>query len=217
MSTVETFTVIVLDYLEVSLPSTNLQSGQTLSVPIYLASSDGVTNLDFNLQWPTGYLANPTLSVTAPGIASGTLQDQGTNLMFSFQTIPGQVLQGTQELAQLTFTAISNEYSALVSLPFESVNATKPDGSSYTNYITPAARIAVIEGQPLLCAYLATNSARELTLYGRLGVSYELQSLTSLALPNTWNSIWSYVQTNGVMTINVDSGNPNIFYRIFQP
>jgi hypothetical protein len=217
MSGVQTFTVIVLDYLEVSLPSTNLQSGQTLSVPIYLASSDGVTNLDFNFQWPTGYLANASLSVTAPAIASGSLQDHGTNLTFNFQTVPGQVLQGTQEIAQLTFTAISNEYSTVVSLPFENVSATKPDNSSYTNYITPPAQITVIEGQPLLRASLAANAARQLTLYGRVGVSYELQSSTSLALPNAWNSMWSYVQTNGVMTIEVDSLNPNIFYRIFQP
>jgi hypothetical protein len=217
MSGVQTFTVIVLDYLEVSLPSTNLQSGQTLSVPIHLASSDGVTNLDFNLQWPAGYLANASLSVTAPAIASGSLQDHGTNLSFSFQTVPGQVLQGTQELAQLTFTAVSNEYSTVVSLPFENVSATKPDNSSYTNYITPPAQITVIEGQPLLRASLAANAARQLTLYGRVGVSYELQSSTSLALPNAWNSMWSYVQTNGVMTIEVDSLNPNIFYRIFQP
>jgi len=217
MSAVQTFTVIVLDYLEVRLPSTNLQSGQTLSVPIFLASSEGVTNLDFNLQWPAGYLANPSLSVAAPALLSGSLQDQGANLTFNFQAVPGQVLQGTQEIAQLTFTAISNEYSAFVSLPFESVNAVKPDGSAYTNYITPAARIAVIEGQPLLEASLAANAARDLTLYGRLGVSYELQSSTNLALPSQWNSVWSYVQTNGAMTIEVDSLNPNIFYRIFQP
>jgi hypothetical protein len=217
MSAVQTFTVIVLDYLEVRLPSTNLQSGQTLSVPIFLASSEGVTNLDFNLQWPAGYLANASLLVTASAMVSGSLQDQGTNLTFSFQTLPGQVLQGTQQIAQLTFTAISNEYSAFVSLPFESVNAVKPDGSAYTNYITPAARIAVIEGQPLLEASLASNAARDLTLYGRLGVSYELQSSTNLALPSQWNSVWSYVQTNGAMTVEVDSLNPNIFYRIFQP
>jgi hypothetical protein len=217
MSAVQSFTVIVLDYLEVSLPCTNLQSGQTLSVPIYLASSDNVTNLDFNLQWPAGYLANASLSVTASAIGSSSLQDQGTNLTFSFQTLPGQVLQGTQELAQLTFTAISNDYSAVVSLPFETVNATKPDGSSYTNYITHAAQITVIEGQPLLRASLTTNAARKLTLYGRIGVGYELQSSTSLAVPNGWDPIWSYVQTNGTMTIEVDSLNPNIFYRIFEP
>jgi hypothetical protein len=217
MTTTRTFTVVVLDYLEISLASTNLQSGQTVAVPITLASSEGVTNLDFNITWPNSYLANAALSGISPAVGSASLQDNGTSLAISFQAAPGQVLQGTQEIAQLSFTAITNEYSAFVSLPFATVSAMKPDGSSYTNYITSSARIAVIEGQPLLWASLSSNSARELTLYGRLGVSYELQYSTSLALPNVWYLAWSYVQTNGAMTINVDSGNPNIFYRIFQP
>jgi hypothetical protein len=217
MSAEQTFTVIVLDYLEVSLPSTNLQSGQTVALPISLASSEGVTNLSFNIQWPDSYLANAALTVMSAGIGSAVLQDQGTNLALSFQAAPGQVLQGTQQIAQLTFTAISNEYSAFVWLPFVDVSATKPDELLYTNYITPAARIAVIEGQPLLWASLLSNSSRQLTLFGRVGVSYELQHSTNLALPTVWNSALSYVQTNGVQTLEVDSVNPNIFYRIFQP
>jgi hypothetical protein len=207
----------VLDYLEMSLASTNLQSGQTVAVPITLASSEGVTNLDFNITWPNSYLTNAALSVISPAIGSATLQDNGTNLAISIQSAPGQVLQGTQQIAQLSFTAISNEYSAFVWLPFANVNATKPDASSYTNYITSTARIAVIEGQPLLWAYLSANSARELTLYGRLGVSYELQYSTNLALPGAWDLAWSYVQTNGAMTVSAESVHPNIFYRIFQP
>jgi MBG domain (YGX type) len=217
MTTTRTFTVIVLDYLELGLASTNLQSGQTVAVPITLASSEGVTNLDFNITWPNSYLANAALSAISPAVGSANLQDTGTNLLISIQTAPGQVLQGTQQIAQLSFTAISNEYSAFVSLPFTDVSATKPDGSSYTNYITSTARIAVIEGQPLLWASLSANSARELTLYGRLGVSYELQYSTNLAVPGAWDLALSYVQTNGAMTISADSGNPNIFYRIFQP
>jgi hypothetical protein len=217
MTTTRTFTVVVLDYLEMSLASTNLQSGQTIAVPITLASSEGVTNLDCVITWPNSYLANAALSGISLAVGSATLQDNGTNLAISFQTAPGQVLQGTQQIAQLSFTAITNEFSAFVSLPFANVSAIKPDGSSYTNYITSTARIAVIEGQPLLWASLSANSARELTLYGRLGVSYELQHSINLSLPNAWDLGWSYVQTNGAVTINVDSSNPNIFYRIFQP
>jgi hypothetical protein len=56
-----------------------------------------------------------------------------------------------------------------------------------------------------------------LTLFGRVGVSYELQYSTDLALPGAWNYAWSYVQTNGAITIGVDSLHPNTFYRIFQP
>jgi hypothetical protein len=217
MSAVQTFTIIVLDYLEIVVGSTNVQSGQSVTVPITLASSDGVTNLNFNLQWPAGYLSNAILSATAPEIALASLQDQGSKLTLSFQTVAGQVLQATQQIAQLTFTAVSNANSAFVPLPIDSASATKPDGSSYTNYLMPAATIAVIEGEPLLKASLRTNSARELTLYGRLGTSYELQYSTNLSLPTGWGLWMNYVQTNGEMKVGVDSLNPTIFYRIFKP
>lgn len=217
MSAAQTFTVVVLDYVEVTLGSTNVQSGDSVAVPIRLASSDGVTNLNFNLPWPADYLSNAVLTVTAAEVGTASLQDQGTNLVLTLQAAPGQVLQGTQDVAQLSFVAISNQFSAFVTLQSANASATKPDGSSYVNYLAPVARVAVIEGEPLLLASLSTNLSRELTLYGRLGRSYQLQSATSLASPIVWAPQWDYVQTNGTITINVDSAPPMLFYRIFQP
>jgi hypothetical protein len=217
MSSAQTFTVVVLDYVEIALASTNVESGQSVAVPINLASSDGVTNLNFTVALPNGYLANAALVATAPEIGTASLQDYGTNLVVSIQAIPGQVLQGSQQVALLTFEAISNLFSAFVPLPVSNAVAAKPDGTSYVNYLAPLARIAVIEGQPLLVASLSTNWNRELALYGRLGHSYQLQSSTSLASPTVWAPQWDYVQTNGVITIGVSSANPRIFYRIFEP
>jgi hypothetical protein len=217
MSTAQTFTVVVLDYVEIALGSTNVESGHSVAVPISLASSDSVTNLDFTVTLPNGYLSNAALVVTAPGIGTASLQDHGTNLVVSVQAIPGQVLQGTQQIALLTFEAISNQFSAFVPLPVSNAVAAKPDGAPYVNYLAPLARIAVIEGEPLLVASLSTNLNRELTLYGRLGHSYQLQSSTSVTSPVVWTPRWDYVQTNGVITLGVDSANPLIFYRIFEP
>lgn len=217
MSAAQTFTVVVLDYVEVTLGSTNVQSGDSVAVPISLASSDGVTNLSFSLAWPSDYLSNVVLTVTSPQVGAASLQDQGTNLVLSLQTVPGQVLQGTQEVAQLSFVAISNQFSAFVSLQSANASAAKPDGSAYVNYLAPVARVAVIEGEPLLLASISGNLSRELTLYGRLGRRYQLQSATSLATPIVWTPQWDYVQTNGTITISVDSAPPMLFYRIFQP
>lgn len=217
MSAAQTFTVVVLDYVEVTIGSTNVQSGDSVAVPIRLASSDGVTNLTFNLPWPADYLSNAVLTVTAPEVGTASLQDQGTNLVLTLQAAPGQLLQGTQEVAQLSFVAISNQFSAFVPLQSANASAVKPDGSSYVNYLAPVARVVVIEGEPLLLASLSSNLSRELNLYGRLGRSYELQSATSLASPIVWTPQWDYVQTNGVITISVDSAPPMVFYRIYQP
>jgi hypothetical protein len=117
----------------------------------------------------------------------------------------------------LSFVAVSNQFSAFVPLPIANPAAAKPDGTAYTNYITPTATIVVIEGEPMLSAAFSLQSGRELTLYGRLGHSYQLQSTANLAPPGPWTPEWDYVQTNNAITTGVPSVQPLIFYRIFAP
>jgi hypothetical protein len=205
------------EFLAITIGSTNVQRGRTAAVPIYLASSSGVTNLTLNIGWPAGRLSNAALLATGPAMATCSLQDQGTNLVFAMQTIAGQVLQGTQQLAQLSFLAISNQMPASLPITMGQSSASKPDGSLYTNCITPTATIAVFAEGPFLSAALAPDSSRSLTLYGVFGVSYQLQYATNLALPITWTPSWSYVQTNSAITIPVGPLSPAIFYRLLMP
>ena len=121
-----------------------------------------------------------------------------------------------QQIAELSFSAVPNEHSAFVKLPLTSVSANKPDGSSYVNYITHAAEVAVVQVEPLLSASVSAARGRNLTLFGKLGVNYQLQYSTNVALPGFWSPLLDYCQTQGVMTVNVSSGNPNIFYRLVQ-
>jgi hypothetical protein len=205
------------EYLAITIGSTNVQPGKSTAVPIYLASSSGVTNLAFNITWPAGHLANAALVATGPAMATCSLQDQGTNLVFAMQTVAGQTLQGTQQLAQLSLLAVSNQLPALYPLPVGQTSAAKPDGSLYTNCITPTATVAVVAGEPFLWATFAPDSSRNLTLYGLLGVTYQLQFCTNLALPSNWTPTWTYVQTNSAITIPVDPVAPTKFYRLFKP
>jgi hypothetical protein len=191
--------------------------GKSAAVPIYVASSEGVTNLTFNIAWPADHLSNAALVATGPAMATCSLQDQGTNLVFSMQTVAGQVLQGTQQLAQLSFMAISNHNPALLPLPIQHTSALKPNGSSYTNCVAPTATIAVIGGEPFLFASTAPDSSRSLTLYGLLGVNYQLQYATNLGAPTIWTPVWNYAQTNNPITIGVDSVHPVMFYRLLKP
>ncbi len=217
LSATQTFVVIVEDYLDIMIGSTNGFGGQIVGVPINLASSDGVTNLVFNMPWPAGQFTNPSLTVTAPGIASASTQDQITNLLIAIQMAQGQALQGTQQIAQLNFLALANQPSAFVSLPIGSVSAVKPGGSVYTDYITQAGVVAVVRTAPLLDAAYSTNLGRSLICFGNLGVNYQLQYSTNLAPPTSWGSLLNYTQTNAVMTMDMNSSNPVIFYRLFQP
>jgi hypothetical protein len=205
------------EYLVITVGSTNVARGKSAAVPIYLASSGGVTNLTMNIIWPASHLSNAALVATGPAMVTCSLQDQVTNLVFSMQTIAGQVLQGTQQLAQLSFLAISNQNPVTLQLPVNTLAADKPDGSLYTNCIAPAATVAVTGGEPFLWASLAPDSSRSLTLYGLVGLSYQLQSATNLGAPTLWTPEWTYVQTNSAITIGVGSTNRVIFYRLFKP
>ena len=216
VSAAQSFTVTVLDYLELTIGSTNLQSGQSVGVPIYLASDRGVTNLEFSIPWVASYLANARLAVTAPAIALASLQDQTTNLLITMQTSPGQVLQGTQQIAQLSFVAIPNPHSAFIPLPIGGANAAKPDGSFYSYYLTHSGTVAAVDNEPLLMASLSTNQNRTLIVFGKLGAVYQVQSSTD-PISAGWQPLVNYTQTNGVMTIGVGSADPLIFYRLFQP
>ena len=76
LSTNQSFTITVLDYLELTLGNTNLYAGQSSAIPVYLASSDGVTNLVFNVRVPETSLTNWTITPVGSQIASATVQDQ---------------------------------------------------------------------------------------------------------------------------------------------
>jgi subtilisin-like proprotein convertase family protein len=216
-SATQTFIVRVLDYLDLALTSTNVQCDQSVAVPIMLASDGGVVNLTFSIPWPSRYFTNAMLSTTAPGIGSATLQDQTTNLVITVQALPGQSLQGAQQIGELSFLAISNRPSAFVPLQLQNVAAVKTNESLYENYVLHDARVAVVVDQALLSADVITNSARELTLYGRLNANYELQYSTNLRAPILWYPVLDYTQTNGMMRLGLDSTNPTIYYRLLQP
>jgi hypothetical protein len=206
------------DYLQVSMGSTNMQAGQTVAVPITFSSSVGVTSLALNLQWPSNYFNIPQITALDPIIASVSIQIDDTTLAIVIQVLPGQVLQDTQPIAQLSFSETSNEFhSAFVALPITSVAANKPAGSPYTNYFIQSATIAVINDGPLLVATVSAEQGRSLNLYGWPGTNYQLQYSTNLALPDSWLPVSNYVQSNGVVSVIVDSTNADIFYRVKQP
>ena len=177
LSVTQSFIVTVLDYLDLGIGSTNLQAGQTASVPITLSSDGGVTGMTFNVPWAGAYFTNATLSVTAPGIGSADLQDQTTNLLIMLQATAGQPLQGTQEVAQLSFRARTNGSSGFIDLPLRDVIGLKPGSITYSNYVLHPGMVAVVQNEPLLAPHVSSNASRDVMLFGKLGAGYQLQVL----------------------------------------
>src|SRR5262249_18986177 len=179
-----------------------------------LSSSSGVTNLTFSVDWPTTRFVNPVLFNSVGGIAASSVQVQGTNLLLSFRTAAGQVLQQSNLLATISFQTVSNQSSAFVNLAVRNPNAAKPDSSGYVNYVTVPGQVAIIGGKPLLAAGFDVNTNRSLTAYGSVGARYQLQWSSNPAISNSWKALPSYTQTNIAQTLPVDPSNPLIFYRL---
>jgi hypothetical protein len=212
LSAAATFVVYVEDYLELTVGSTNVIGGQTASVPFTLSSSDGVTNLVFTIQVSDTVFSNASIAATAPEVGSANVTDQGSSLLVAIQASPGQMLHGTEQLAQLSFLAISNPPSAFVPLVVGSISAAKPSGAAYTNFVTYAGTVIMVQDIPVLTAAIGPGAQRSLTLYGLVGVNYQLQSTTNLLA--AWTPLLNYTQTNEVITINMATTNDCIFYRL---
>ncbi len=217
LNTNETVLVIVLDYCSIAAGSTSVRAGMNAALPLYLNSSDGLTNLAFTIDWPTAGFVNPYLSSPMTGLGSILLQDQGTNLLLTVQPLAGQVISGSNRLAQLNFQTISNQPSAFISLPIQVQTASRPNGQNYSYYITQPGRVTVVNDVPLLEADLTTNANRFLTVYARTGIVYQVQYSTNQTGWFGWYPLLNYTQTNLAQAVSVDSPNSVIFYRLFKP
>ena len=214
LSTNQNILVTVLDYLGLSLGNASVAAGQSTMVPIYLASSSGVTNFSFIVDWPGANFTSPTLFVSAPDIASSSLRNQQTNLLISLQATSGQALQKSNLVALLSFQSSASMPSAFVSLPAHDVSAAKPDGSAYINYMPSAGQVAVVSTKPLLAPATTTGTIRTLTAFGNVGTTYQLQFTTNLSGSGSWYPVMSYTQTNISQTLSVDPANPFVLYRL---
>ncbi len=216
LSTNQNVLVIVQDYLGIALGSASVQAGQTTSVPLYLASSEGVTNTSFTIGWPGNNFLNPSLSNLTAAVGSASLQNLNSNLVVSLRAPLGQPLVGSNLIAQLSFQTITNQPSAFVSLPVVITAGTKPTGVAYANYTSVAGRVAVVNNFPLLDASSLGPSNLTLTLYGKVGAKYQLQSLTTLGSTTNWSALNTYTLTNVAQVVTLSPPGAAAVYRLLQ-
>ncbi|HEY5910375.1 MAG TPA: hypothetical protein VJA21_07200 [Verrucomicrobiae bacterium] len=215
LSTNQAALVTVLDYLEVSPISSAVEAGQTASLPICVSSSEGATNLSFNLSWPNNLFGTPTLTIPASSKVSGSITSQGTSLLVKISSDPNRVMTGSNVVAQLTFLALSSQPSAFVKLEVTNVSGRKPTGATYAYCTSQKARLAVVKDQPLL-EWGGTGSAGSILTYGKIGTNYTLQSSSNLLLPAAWSTAITYKQTNVLQSLRVDTTQPLRLFRLKQ-
>ena len=219
MSATQQFTVIVqtvaYEYA-LSLGSTNVLVGGTSSVPVMLNTSLSLSNITTFVQVPAAQLTNLTLSSVSPEILSTLLQPLGANqYAISLSLNPALNPGSSRTLAQLGFTAAPQTNSTVAALMMSQLSAVQADGQIAAKPGAFGGRVFIIGRQPLLDAWLGTNSSRILTLYGNPGASYQIAYNTNLLLTN-WQTVWRVPMTNQYRMFGADQKPPQIFYRAWE-
>lgn len=216
LSTNETVLVIVSDFLGLGAGSASVQAGQSASIPIYLNSSDGVTNATFTVGWPGSRFPNPSLRIAGSGVGSTSLENQVSNLVITVSAQAGQVLQGSNVLVNLNFQTITNQPSAFVKLPVTISSAQKPNGEAYVDLFPQAGSVTVVNNAPLLQINSISGASLSMTIYAKTGAKCQLQSATNTVEPLTWQALLTYTQTNVAQTFNLNAPGASSVYRLLQ-
>ena len=213
LSATRSFTVVVRDYVEVSIGSTVLRAGSASNVIIELVATAPVTNVAFNVLLATDRLTTLTLDNLVPALATASFNNALTDAVgVSFAALPGQVLSGTQQIARLNFTAAAGQTSAFVPLQFNNVSGTRAQPGLAPTMLANDGRVVVVGEQPLVEALLV-GGVRTLSLYGKPGTNYMIETTATPAIPASWTPWRSLLLSELLGTTPADAGGPSIFYR----
>jgi hypothetical protein len=132
----------------------------------------------------------------------------------SFSTCSNQFLIGTQQVAWLHFTAISNQSSAFVPLLLDNTVGHQPDGSEVRNFAPQAGRVVVVGEEPLLEALRTVNGQVGIILYSLVGVTNVVETTVQLPVDGAWLPFAEIVATNLFNHLPpFTPGNQQRFYR----
>ncbi|HEV7925635.1 MAG TPA: hypothetical protein VGR14_09775 [Verrucomicrobiae bacterium] len=200
----------------ISIGTAAMLAGESASVPITLNSQGALIGLSFVLSFPTNLFTAISLQASTPALNAPSLSVLSPDtLQLTFTAATGMNLQGSQQIAQLNFTAASNQASAIVPLSPQAPEGTNATAGIPNVFSLVPGRAFIIATQPLLDMQLV-GASRELVLYGIPGQSYQIQSSTNLAQPGDWLNFLTVAMTNQTQIIpNVESNPVAVFFRAY--
>ena len=172
------------------------------------------------LQFTTERLGNLWLEPLIPEIASAELQAAGADtIALTFTIMPGQVLQGTQQLARLHFTANTGQNSGFAFLQLDSMTAAVTATEVEPTLLVNDGRAVVVGTRPLLEARIRPGNLREVTLYGKRNTTYVIEFSTNLVNGGVWRprgTVFGSSMTNLTQSLLLNLPAPPVFYRARQ-
>jgi hypothetical protein len=221
-----TFQVAVGECVVPSLGRLVLQAGDSGRVPVQLISSVPLTNLSMTVGTAPGRLTNQWVEPIVPEICASALTSAATPhprplldrggeaeaYDLSLTTCSNQFLIGTQQVAWLHFTTISNQSSAFVALHLDNIVGFQADGTPVRNFAAQSGHLVIIGAEPLLEAFIGANRQPTLILYGQPARNYVVETATGVLGP--WTPDQSIHLTDTLWTpLTLPANRPQQFYR----
>ncbi|MGV3772120.1 MAG: Ig-like domain-containing protein [Verrucomicrobiales bacterium] len=186
LSDTETFTVTVTDYAELNIGEGIVLTGARGAVPVELFASTAVSNLTFVVNLKTNHLTNFTVEALAPEVGSATITKVAEgSYRIDVKARSGSLLQSRQEIVEIAFEALTRP-SAFVKFTATDLTVTKPDRSVIPSLFTRDGRAVVLGAEPLVDGMGGPD--RKLTLFGKPGLTYQLQSTDRLSPGRIWKN-----------------------------
>ncbi len=207
------FTVIVGDFLDLSLGFTVVQAGQTGRVPVSIAGNVDPVILTFTLEVPGNALRDFAWKSPAAQTGDLSIQPAGAGFyLLEISALPGRVLSRTEPAAYLEFVAASNQTSAFVPLRLSELSGLQVNGELVPKTIAHDGRVGLVGAAPLLEATVSTNGARSLLLHGTPGKSYRVERATNLLNPG-WTFFGQATLTNQSLRFDAGPTNQTQYFR----
>lgn len=208
------FMVVVGECVQPTLGQQVLLAGDSGRVPVFVISSVPLTNLQMTLVVPPGHLTDYGLQTLLPQICTDSIVPLSNGLhRLEFLACPGQWLIGTQQVAWLNFTAVSNQPSAFVKLEFTNLLGVMANGTLVANFASQSGRVVIVGEEPLLEALSAASNQVQLLQYAIPGSEVTLQ-WTPYVPPVEWSPFGQVTQTNLVQEAGMFAPTgPGLFFR----
>lgn len=211
----KTFIVMVSDYLAISLGSTPVRAGDDGEIPLNCQASAKVSELAFEVSYPPNRWTNLTLRSLSPLVGLAAIEPLSDSASrFRVQAKAGQEFFGNVHLAQVAFSTFANQSSAFVPLSLTNLEAFEPGGSPISRVVGSPARLVVIAENSLLEAGCLPTRERFLTVYGKIGTSYVIESKTNLTVSAPWQPVAYLTLSNASQVVLLPvTSSQTVFYQ----
>jgi hypothetical protein len=216
----QSFNVVVSNAVQVSVSNVVVALGNTGVSTVTVAASTPLTSLSFTLNAPSNRVSNVTVTSLIPGIATVTQTPAGAaHSTVTITALSGQVISGTQPVAQISFLATANLISAFSVASVTPVSVNAANGQPVPKGFGGNAQLVLVGNEPLEAPMTLTNGTPCLILYGPAGNTFQVQSSTNPMVPGTWTP---YI-TSGTLTASLTQIFTNVpvsatpkYYRILK-